>query len=184
MTKQLRVITILLILSILLSGCGKITIDKQSKTDNNNLNITGTEIPTTNPTQVPKFNEDKEIFYGTWIISKIITSGNASIYSQDDIDKLMGKKLEYNSNYVRFENNIQNNPYYKKETISESDFLIGYTVSFKDLGIENKSIVQVEVYTDDACTNYWDSIGSTILIKNDNTLILIDGGDFFELTKE
>ena len=69
------------------------------------------------------------------------------------------------------------NPVYKKSTISESDFITNYRMTFDMLGIESDDIS--EIFVSDSEGN-----GFILFIKDDNTLIIYGGDTYFELVRK
>ncbi len=124
-----------------------------------------------------------ERYFGTWIINRDITSGQASTYSKADIEKLLGKTITYSADLVSFFDNECKNPHYKKVTVSEDKFFEDFYVSFNRLGIKTKSIDFIDVYTDKESKEHWESVGSTFMVKDNDTLILFDNGEFFEVAR-
>jgi hypothetical protein len=155
----------------------------------NNSNITNSSTNTskdkkTNTPAIENQSEQEETFYGKWSIKKQIAYGPVSTYSNDEIKKMLGKTLSYSKEKAAYETNICENPVYKKSTISQADFETRNKVKFSNLGITNNTIVQTIVYTDGTYKNIWNEPGSAFYIKDQNTLILLDGGVYFELTRE
>lgn len=127
--------------------------------------------------------EKKETFHGEWLIKKQLASGRVSEYGEEDVNKLLDKKITYSINEATFDNSKLMNPHYKSSTISEKDFFEYNYVRFERLGIKSESIIKIEVYTDKECTKQWDSTGNMIFVKDQNTLVLYDGGVYFELIR-
>ena len=134
-------------------------------------------------TQVTKQPEQKELFYGDWVVKKSIAFGPVSTYSNDDVNKIIGKKLSYSELKAVFETNSAQKPFYKKISISKGDFETSNKIKLSTLGITSSSINQVTVYIDSSSKNMWNSMGSIFYVKDQNTLILFDGGVYFELDK-
>lgn len=184
-----------------MSACNSESDNNLSKQNNDLLQSTAkpNESPTISETQKPnettntqnssnpiksdELTENNEVFFGEWVIKSQIASGRVSEYGDEEIKKLLGKKLNYSSNLASYDNNVLKMPYYEKSTINEKDFFIGNYVSFEQLGIKSKSIVKVEVYTNKELNKPWDCIGRMLFVKNDNILILYDGGIYFELDR-
>ncbi|MFL0198809.1 hypothetical protein ACJDU8_25140 [Clostridium sp. WILCCON 0269] len=129
-------------------------------------------------------SDQKETYYGEWSIKKQIAYGPVSTYSNDAIKKMLGKKLTYSDEKAMYETKICEKPAYKKSIISQKDFESSNKVKFSNLGITDNAIVQVVVYTDSRHKDTWNSTGCTFYIKDQNTLILFDGGAYFELDRE
>ena len=125
----------------------------------------------------------KESYYGDWVIKKEVFYGPVGTYSNDAIKKMLGKKLSYSSESAVYETNTCEKPFYQKTIVSQADFQINNKVKLSDLGITNNSVAQVIVYTDSSYKNIWNQIGCEFYIKDPNTLIMLDGGVYFELDR-
>lgn len=133
-------------------------------------------------------NKQQEEFFGEWVIENKLAYGRVSIYGEDNIGKLLNKKISYSKELACFDNHFLKNPKYKKTVLKKDEFFEMYSMPFETLGIESDSVVEVVVYTDDNFNDLWfsteeSSTGSTFLVKNKNTLILIDGGAYFTLKR-
>jgi len=203
--KKLLTITLsLLMIGSIVTGCGKkdVTVKDTSTATNtttsSNANSNATKPEATqktsnvttksdpvknNTTKAPVKVEQKQPYYGQWKINKQIAFGPASIYSNDDIKKMIGKTISYSDIQAAYDTVTCKNPYYKKSTISSTNFETSNKTKFSTLGITTNSVDQVTVFTNSSSNNIWDSAGSVFYLKDQNTLILFDGGVYFELTK-
>ena len=124
-----------------------------------------------------------EVFYGEWEIKKQVASGRVAEYGDDDVKKLIGKRISYSPDSAKFDTIELKLPNYNKTNLSEKEFFPLNYVSFQKLGITSPSIIKVEVYSDKEHRNSWNSTGEMFFIKDENTLILYDGGVYFELNR-
>lgn len=129
-------------------------------------------------------NKDNQPYYGDWVISKVIAFGQVGTYSKEDTDQLIGKTLTFaKDSATRFGddasviNNTMTNPTYTIETLTSEQFIEQNRMTFDMLGIKEDKVKQVLVQDSDGNTTIF-------LIKNENTLILIGGGTYFELLKK
>lgn len=124
----------------------------------------------------------QETFYGNWIVDKDLKTSSVSAYGQREINKVIKQRIVYTDALAKF-NDISNpNPKYVKTELTEETFLKSTRLSLKDLGIKGKSVIVVDVYTNK--NEYW--IGSPaghFIVKDKNTLILADQGQYFELVR-
>ena len=160
----------------------------QKSTDVQNINLTeALGIQESGKTQViNKDNIDvdkKELFFGEWTIAKNIANNKVSVYSKDEIEKRIGKKVTYSDSLASFDNNICSSPSYKKMIIITKEEDEKNYVKFADLGIKNESVTSVEVFSNKEQSKSWISSGSLFYVKEQNTLIMVDNGAFFELTR-
>lgn len=141
----------------------------------------------TKPIDTSKTNtvttKSPESFYGQWKINKEITFGPVSIYSNDAIKGMIGKVINYSVVEAVYGAAVCKNPYYEKSNISKTSFETSNKTRFSALGITTNSIDQFTVFTSSNSNSIWDSTGSVFYIKDQNTLILFDGGVYFQLTK-
>jgi bla regulator protein BlaR1 len=145
-------------------------------------NNTNTEKPAQSTTT--KTNENKETFYGDWVIKKVLAFGSAGTYSKEDAESLIGKSLSFSKDKANFFgdqpsdiNKVAANPVYKKAVISNADFVVNYRMTLDKLGVKSDSISEITIK---------DSKGivSTFFIKDENTLIIYGGGTYFELVRK
>lgn len=127
---------------------------------------------------------EQEIFYGKWVITKCVARNKISTYSKEDTKGIIGKKMVYSEDLIIFNNVILKKPYYHKSVVRRSEFNAGTNniVTFKNLGIKSESVISVEVYKNSKLA--WEDPGSSFFIINKDSLIMIDNGDFFELSRE
>ncbi|MBW6411688.1 hypothetical protein [Clostridium weizhouense] len=128
--------------------------------------------------------QNEESFYGQWVIEKAIAYCKVVSYSNDDIKKIVGKKLSFSKEQsscfgddISYLNDIVKSPIYKKSVITSDEFLKNWCVPISTLTINSNTVTKIEI--DDA-KNF---PTCTFFIKDDNTLILYGGGIFFELSK-
>lgn len=190
----------LIALSIFISGCGNQKENQpQIKAINDTQNIvTASQAKdditrskqqnssTANSISTITINQPQEIFYGQWVIKKLLAYGPVGTYGNEDIKNIVGRKLNFSKekascfgDQIKYIDNIAINPIYKQTDISKNDFATDYRnrLTFDNLGIKSDSITQIDV--SDSKGN-----GCVFFIKDNDTLILQGGGAFFELTRE
>lgn len=151
-----------------------------SNKNNSNNNTAINKNSENNPTEV----QNEESFYGQWVIENVVGSGKVGTYSDDDIKKIVGKKLNFSKEQsscfgddVSYLNDTIKNPTYKKSVITSDDFLSNWLVPLSTLSINSNTVTEIEVNDSKnlpACTFF---------IKDNDTLILYGGGTFFQLKK-
>lgn len=152
-----------------------------SKSDNpNNVATTKPEPSTTSPT----LEMSEEVFYGQWVIKQVLAYGSAGTYSSEDATSLLDQSVNFSTDEASgFGDQLSDiskvitNPVYKKSTISESDFITNYRMTFDNLGIKADEIS--EIFVSDSEGN-----GFILFIKDDNTLIIYGGDTYFELVRK
>jgi len=124
----------------------------------------------------------EEIFYGTWRVERRIPTHTISDASVDT-DKLIGLEVTYSEDLAISENGSSIQPYYEISTISLNDFIYGHKIYLEEIGVNKDSVTQVFVYKDEENVEDWDSIGSFFYIKDENTLVVLVGGNFMEMVR-
>lgn len=120
-------------------------------------------------------------FFGVWRVKRWLPLGDPSIYSKDDLDKLVGRKVEYNIRFAKYGNDSIRNPIYSKTIYTEDEFFDWYRVSFANLGIKGKTVTAYNINTSQ--NEPWGSIPDEFIYKNDKQLIVFDQGAFLELER-
>ena len=179
------ILVLLISLSVFISGCG-------------NQNETQPPIKSKDDTAAPKqpnstaanpsstINQPQEIFYGQWLIKRLLAYGPVGTYSNEDIKNIVGRKLSFSKekascfgDQIKYLDDVAVNPVYTKTGISKSDFAREYRnrLTFDDLEIRSDSITQINVS---------DSKGNRCIffVRDNDTLILQGGGVFLELARE
>lgn len=158
-------ILFIVFLCILLSSCASKTITNKNVKDNNIV-------------------KQKEEFFGTWIIKKHISVCTIGIYSKEDVEKFIGKEIYYSEKKASFGNSVCKNPVYEKIFISAEDFTQQYRITPEQISISADPLMEVTVYPDKRKRFPWFSTGNDFYIKDKNTLIMCDQGDYFELERK
>jgi hypothetical protein len=197
MIKKISLIT-LIALSVFIAGCGnKQTQQLTTGTPTNNQSDVNISQPTGNTTTLTKqdrsttnptgsiTSQTQEIFYGQWVITKVLAYGPVGTYSNDDIKIIVGRKLSFSKekascfgDQIKDLDKVAINPVYEKIAVSKSEFAndYRYRLTFDNLGITSDSITKI--YAVDAKQN-----GCIFYIKDNDTLILYGGGVYFKLDK-
>lgn len=152
-----------------------------SETNNPSNAITTEPEPSTTS---PILETSEEVFYGQWVIKQVLAYGSAGTYSSEDATSLLDQSVNFSTDEASgFGDQLSDiskvitNPVYKKSTISESDFITNYRMTFDMLGIESDDIS--EIFVSDSEGN-----GFILFIKDDNTLIIYGGDTYFELVRK
>ena len=122
-----------------------------------------------------------EPFFGEWVVSKIAGTSRISAMSEAEMKSFIGKRAEYNRTLATFDGESCENPIYKKETLSETDFFSNFRTSFENLDLKGKSVTLLNVYENQKTP--WINPGSYLIIKDNDTMITIWDGVFFELKR-
>jgi hypothetical protein len=134
--------------------------------------------------QEAKNDAKTNTFLGNWIVKRDLVTGSVSAYGQREIDRLLNKKIVYSQTIAKFNDELScPNPKYQKAEYNEEMFMKETRLTFKAIGINAKSVTAVNVF--DGKGEYWSgSPASHFIIKDKDTLILADQGQYFELARE
>ncbi len=109
--------------------------------------------------------------------------GSAGTYSREDADALIGKVLSFSADKAaNFGDSaallepISTEPVYTETVITKDDFVTNYRMTFDNLGIDTDEVSEVSV--SDA-----NGVVCTFLVIDENKLILIGGGTYYELVR-
>lgn len=184
-SKKSNLTSILLFLILAISvGLIGLTGCSQATTNGTTLlpNSTSDTVNADNPDSTLETSE--EVFYGQWVIKQVLVYGSAGTYSSEDATSLLDESVNFSTDEASgFGDQLSDiskvitNPVYKKSTISESDFITNYRMTFDNLGIKADEIS--EIFVSDSEGN-----GFILFIKDDNTLIIYGGDTYFELVRK
>ncbi|MCD1260537.1 hypothetical protein B5M42_017180 [Paenibacillus athensensis] len=127
-------------------------------------------------------------------MKKLLASTQTTTHSEEDIQYLLNKEITYAADLVTlYFGAVLNNPYYKVYSVGEEKFLSDNDseITFKQLGIETKSVTEILVYENEQSKSPWigyetekNKMGWSFIIKDKDTLIMGSGGDYFELVRK
>lgn len=141
------------------------------------------EISGSNENSTVPTGQTQPVYYGEWVINKVQAFGIGT-FSGEEAESLLGKSLSFTQDKASYFGDqlsdiekVADKPIYKEAVISESDFITKYRMSFDNLGINVDAVMEVNVS---------DAKGpvSTYLVKDDNTLIIVGGGTYFEMVRK
>ena len=131
-----------------------------------------------------KNNQEGQSFFGNWVISKVIAYGPVGTYSKEEAQLLIGKSMSFSKKSATcfgedasYINDTVKNPTYEVTTMNKEDYMSYYRMSFELLGIKGDSVKEVTVSGSEGN-------GCVFLVKNENSLIVIGGGVYFELLRK
>ena len=180
--KHIYVVLPALVLLIVLNGCSSPKLSNNAGKDTNKTIINSDKkenISSTNENSKITTNE-KEVdqtprpFYGEWEVKKII--GYSKVFAESVGNIPIGTKVIYSAEWMKYGENYCKKPEYNMTTFKKDDFESGERIDFKDLGINADSIVQVDVKNCEYSGGYF-------YIKDNNTLIYVAAGKFFEVVR-
>lgn len=191
-------VTIILILAVALVGMTGCSMKEKDKTtpanDQTETNITVTPTPTPMITDTSELEgqtndavsdeNSQATYYGDWTINKVLAYGQSGTYSKEDAEGLIGKAMSFSADsatcfgdQASYIDNTAKSPNYSATDYTGSDFVSYYRMSFDLLGLTGDTVT--EISAKDSKGN-----GCTFLVKDENTLIVVGGGTYFELVRE
>lgn len=195
----------IIMLTLALVSCSKYTkgdtssneIKEEVNTEtikNENTSDPNKEETTSNPNKAPEkpsspiTNTDdtstsSKSYFGTWVVSKKIATTPVYAMSEDKIKFYIGKELYLTEKKVSFDKENLVNPTFEETTLSDNDFNSENKVSLKTIGISSPSVKRVDVIQN-VNSNWASFFGNTFYVKDDNTLITLWDGIFFELNRK
>lgn len=134
---------------------------------------------------VSTFPQDTQSeFYGNWTISKVLAYGQSGTYSKEDAESLIGKDMSFSADsatcfgdQASYLDATAKKPTYSATDYTSADFIGYYRMNFDLLGLTGDKVT--EITAADSKGN-----GCTFLIKDENTLIVVGGGTYFELIRK
>ncbi|MEK8208870.1 hypothetical protein NST41_24970 [Paenibacillus sp. FSL L8-0696] len=157
----------LLLLVLLISSCGK--------TDTNSSSGSASESPAnTNTNTNTNTSADAPSYFGEWSVQGLV--GSTPVSAAED-EKLIGMRVTYSIEKASFDKDEIMSPEYKEENITKDDFFNEYRNELSDLGIETESVKTVSI-------NNWTNPGSSFIVKDDQTMIFLWDGNYYEMKKE
>ncbi|TVX93804.1 hypothetical protein [Paenibacillus agilis] len=160
MNKKIMVVLMCLSTIILLTSCS-----------NDFNNVPKDKVTISNEKQDIKNNT----YFGSWKISKV--AGYSPIYVDTDESANIGKKASYSAQLARLDDTEIKNPIYTEKKYSKSKFFEEYRTHLSDIGIDDEEIRIIEIED-------WSGPGGGLIIKNEQALILLWNGIYYELNKE
>lgn len=141
------------------------------------------EKPSSPITNTDNTSTSSKSYFGTWVVSKKIATTPVYAMSEDKIKSYIGKELYLTEKKVSFDKENLVNPTFEETTLSDNDFNSENKVSLKTIGVSSPSVKRVDVIQN-ANSNWTSFFGNTFYVKDDNTLITLWDGVFFELNRK
>ncbi|CAG7640285.1 hypothetical protein ACFQI7_30255 [Paenibacillus allorhizosphaerae] len=113
-------------------------------------------------------------YYGDWTVQKWI--GSTPVSTAVD-ERIIGMKATYMKEKASFDKETILNSEYEEIEITNDDFLKEYRTQLSDIGINSKSVTTVKI-------NDWTNPGSFLIIKDEQTMIILWDGNYFEMKRK
>jgi hypothetical protein len=112
-------------------------------------------------------------YFGDWTVTSLV--GSTPISASVD-ESFIGMKATYTNEKASFGKDEILNPEYKEQDITNDDFLNENRNQLIDIGIESESVKTVSI-------NNWTNAGSLLIIKDDQTMIFLWDGNYYEMKR-
>ncbi|ABR47642.1 hypothetical protein Amet_1443 [Alkaliphilus metalliredigens QYMF] len=123
-------------------------------------------------------NVTEKEYYGEWMASDTTYYMPISAMSDDEYkSKYFGEIAWFSEHEASFVGESIENPIYREEVINNEDFFESYRLELTDLGIEESNVKIIGIEN-------WTNPGSTLIMKDKDTLITLWDGVFFELKRK
>jgi hypothetical protein len=164
---------VLALLALTLSACGAAEPEPQATPS------PAPEASTTAPEEAAVPAEQAEetegpTYFGAWNVEDAIAS--AAVSTAPD-DSLKGASVAYSIEAASFGEESVQNPQYVEKELTDAEFLSEFRTAPADLGLEGGTVRIVEVAD-------WTNPGGTFLVKDENTLIFLWDGNYYEMKRE
>ena len=114
------------------------------------------------------------LYFGDWTVRSSIAS--TPISTKVD-ESLIGMKATYTKEKASFGKDEILNPEYIEQDLSKDAFFNDYRSQLSELRIESESVKTISI-------NNWMNAGNFLIIKDDETMIFLWDGNFYELKRE
>lgn len=184
------IIKIFMLISILtLTACHSVepvkpttlpSTNSNTNSQTNSANITDS-LPISKDSYQSNKQSDSEapLYFGTWIIKRVIPTNNVTSLDAESINKYLGKMIIINDKEIVTSKGTIINPIYEEIIETNAEFFSDWRVQFSSLGVTDTTITQIVVSNYNHETE--DGIGSSFFLTNTNNLYTNIGGVFFEL---
>lgn len=164
---------LIFVIAMFLVGCNQ----------NNNSNSTkNMEIKNSVEVSNDKATEIKT-YFGEWEIKELAFYGVGGVYSSDDLDKMIGRKLIFSEikatcfgDMIEYLDMVVKNPKYVENNITKKEFLNGWKLSMDEINFLPNNIVEVTVEQSNNTKCHF-------LVIDKDSLLLIGGGVFLLLDR-
>lgn len=175
----------LLLFVLVISSCGKADSNSQSipASASPSPSVSPSESPTEAPSAAPLASPSAApaespanlpSYLGEWTVRGIV--GSSPISAGAD-ESFIGTKAIYTLEKASFGDDEILKPEYVEQVITNADFVNEYRSQLSDIGIESESVTMVSI-------NNWTNAGNGLMIKDDQTMIFLWDGNYYEMKKD
>ncbi|MCK4261462.1 MAG: hypothetical protein KAX49_21015 [Halanaerobiales bacterium] len=171
-------------------GCSSKLVEDNSKEENlildNREEISQNDSTSNTPMSISLSEQEsinqKNEYFGEWVVIKEVASGLVLAVSDDEIKNLIGKTLIFSKEKAKFGNQIMDNPQYEETYMTNEKFVEWHNLNLLNIDIYEQRVKQVEIYSKNK--EYWYSFGGSFYIKDKETLIVYWKGVYMELNRK
>lgn len=122
--------------------------------------------------------DSNKTYYGKWKVTQYYAAYITAL-SREEMDARIGTEYEYGAEVFISDGQQLDAPQYSESEVQKADFEADYQgqLTFEQLGITTDTIKQISIDNSYDC-------GSTCFIKDDNTILILYEGVFFEAVRE
>lgn len=182
---RLHFIVCIILISMFIAGCeNKAVTNNYEKDINDNLeSISENDIGESNTGSIEE--NTKYSFFGVWKFSRVLP-GTISALSQEQDERILGKKVILLKEKCELDDQILENPFYDISTTTVSDFTFGIKVAMEkwDFSEEEKYIDRIRIYDSEEKQNEWSFELEEFkfdIYYTGSRLIIGVGGSYFEM---
>lgn len=125
-----------------------------------------------------KNKDSNTVYYGKWKVIQYYAAYITAL-SREEMEARIGTEYEYGAEVFISDGQQLDAPQYSQSEVQKADFETDYQgqLTFEQLGITTDTIKQISIDNSYDC-------GSTCFIKDDNTILILYEGVFFEAVRE
>jgi hypothetical protein len=160
----------LLLIVLLISSCGN--ANQNTPSNHGDTNTLSNHANQNTPSNYGDTNRPS--YFGDWTVRRLV--GSTPISAPDD-ESIIGMKATYTNEKASFDKDEILNPEYKELELTNDGFFNEYRNQLSDIGINTNSVKTVEIIN-------WTNAGSVLFIKDDQTMIFLWDGNYYEMKRE
>ncbi|GAB6990689.1 hypothetical protein [Paenibacillus pini] len=157
-----------LVIALLLSSCSK----NETNTTSDPVSVSPSNASSSSVSSIPSSHSPE--YFGDWTVTGL--AGSSPISTEVD-QSLIKTKASYSNEKASFGKNEILTPQYKELNLTNEEFLNEYRIELNDIGVKSESVKTVSI-------NNWTNAGSLLIIKDDQTMIFLWDGNYYELKKD
>ncbi len=118
---------------------------------------------------------------GCWQTTKALQTSNVRSLTPVEANTFLGRKLLFSPALARSGGTSLQSPQYYVRKVAAADFADAFGIAFRDIGILEKSAVEIDIYREK--NQLTEFPGNLVLIKNSQSILWNWRGVFFEASR-